>query len=229
MADAIAGSTRADVLHIASQLKGYSTSNASDALDRLRIKGGLQGLLPIVDNVRICGPAFTVRWLPAEQEARKPWKTYIDHAMAGDVLVIDNGGRMNCTVWGDLLSRRAIEIGIQGTVLDGVCRDVKEIRSMNYPVFSRGRFMMTGKDRLQLDSFNAPVTVSDVLVSPGDFILADDNGVVCIPKRRAGEVLTALEEISDRESKIMDAVKQGKQLADAREQFGYGELQRPRE
>ncbi|MDE1858101.1 MAG: RraA family protein [Thaumarchaeota archaeon] len=213
----------------ADRINRFSTSNVSDALDRQRIRGGLEGILPISDGLKICGTAFTVRWVTAEQSERKPWPTYIDQAKPGDVVVIDNGGRMNCTVWGDLLTSRAQKAGVRGTVINGVCRDVKQIRELGYAVFSRGRFMMTGKDRLQLDSVNKPVSISDVLVSPGDLILADDNGVVCIPRAKVNEVLSALEEIGEREAGIAEALSRGVPLTEARKQFGYGELQRPKD
>lgn len=201
----------------------------SDALDRLRIRGGLEGILPISDGLKVCGIAFTVRWVTTDQTERKPWPTYIDQAKAGDVMVIDNGGRMDCTVWGDLLTSRAQKAGVRGTVINGVCRDVKQIRELGYAVFSRGRFMMTGKDRLQLDSVNTPVSISDVLISPGDLVLADDNGVVCIPQTKVDGVLRALDEIGMREARIMEAINKGVPLTEAREQFGYGELQRPKD
>lgn len=221
------GQRRESLLAAAEKISHYSTSNVSDALDRLRIKGGLEGIIPLSDGLKICGLAFTVRWVTADQTERKPWPTYIDQTMAGDVLVIDNGGRMNCTVWGDLLTSRAKKAGVRGTVVNGVCRDVKQIRELGYAVFSRGRFMMTGKDRLQLDSVNKPVSISDVLVSPGDLILGDDNGVVCIPSGKVNQVIQALEEIGEREAGIAEALEKGVPLAEARRQFGYGELQRP--
>ena len=211
---------------LAKELGVYSTPNISDALDRFRISGGLQGILPIVDGVKMFGPAFTVRYIPADQIEKKPWKTYIDHVKPGDVIVVDNGGRMHCTTWGDLLTLKAIKLGIAGTVLYGCCRDVDTIRKMRYPLFSKGRFMMTGKDRVAVEAINQPITVADVLVSPDDIIVGDDSGVVCVPKARAGDVLAAVREITAKEEGIADSINAGNSLADARKKYGYGELQR---
>jgi 4-hydroxy-4-methyl-2-oxoglutarate aldolase len=213
---------------IVEEFEKLPTSNVSDALDRFRIKGGLEGIIPIVDGVRIAGTAFTVRFIPASQVELKPWVTYIDKAQPGDVVVIDNGGRTYCTVWGGLLSARARDMGIKGTVIDGVCRDVDVIKALRYPVFSRGRFMMTGKDRVQLAGLNEPINIANVLVKPGDVIVADDNGVVVVPQEKAEEVLGAALEIYEKESKILDEVKKGVPLAEARAKYGYGELQRPK-
>ncbi|MEM1949892.1 MAG: RraA family protein [Candidatus Caldarchaeum sp.] len=213
---------------IVDQFSKIPTSNVSDALDRFKIKGGLEGIVPIVDDVRIAGTAFTVRFIPASQVELKPWVTYVDKAQPGDVVVIDNGGRTYCTVWGGLLSARARDMGIRGTVIDGVCRDVDVIRALRYPVFSRGRFMMTGKDRVQLAGINEPVNIAGVLVKPGDIIVADDSGVVVVPQEKAEEILQAALDVYEKESKILEEVKRGVPLAEAREKYGYGELQRAR-
>ncbi|MEM4189567.1 MAG: RraA family protein [Candidatus Caldarchaeum sp.] len=213
---------------IVEEFSKIPTSNVSDALDRFKIKGGLEGIVPIVDDVRIAGTAFTVRFIPASQVELKPWVTYVDKAQPGDVVVIDNGGRTYCTVWGGLLSARARDMGIRGTVIDGVCRDVDVIRALRYPVFSRGRFMMTGKDRVQLAGINEPVNIAGVLVKPGDIIVADDSGVVVVPQEKAEEILQAALDVYEKESKILEEVKRGVPLAEAREKYGYGELQRAR-
>jgi len=218
-----------DALNFASELGKYSTPSVSDALDRFRIKGGLEGILPIFEGAKMHGVAFTVRYLPADQVQKKPWRTYIDDVKRGDVIVVDNGGRTYCTTWGELLTMKAIELGVAGTVLYGCCRDVDVIRRMRYPVFSKGRFMMTGKDRVAVEAVNQPVTVADVLVSPGDIILGDDNGVLCVPLAKAQDVLESVKEITSKEGGIADSIKRGVSLTAAREQFGYGELQRPKD
>ncbi len=214
---------------LAREFAKHPTTGISDACDRFRIKGGLEGILPIVDGVKMCGTAFTLRFLPAEQTQKKPWPTYIDQAKSGDIIVIDNGGRTYCTIWGGLLTLKAKEAGISGTVINGVCRDVPVIREHRYPVFSKGRFVMTGKDRIQLDAINKPITIADVLVSPNDIIIGDDSGVVCVPLGKAEQILEAANDIASKEGGIADAVKQGSTLTEARKKFGYGELQRPKD
>ncbi len=215
--------------NLAKEFATHSTCNISDAMDRFRIKGGLEGILPIVDGAKMCGTAYTLRFVPAEQTQKKPWPTYIDQVQKGDVIVIDNGGRTYCTIWGGLLTKKAIELGIVGTVIYGCCRDVDVIRASNYPVFSKCRFVMTGKDRLELDGRNVPVTVADVLVSPNDIMVGDDSGVVCVPIGKAKEVLDAVRDIESKEGGIADAIKRGVPLTEARKTFGYGELQRPKD
>ncbi|MCS7143121.1 MAG: RraA family protein [Aigarchaeota archaeon] len=213
---------------IVEEFEKIPTSNVSDALDRFKVKGGLEGIVPVVEGVRVAGTAFTVRFIPASQVELKPWVTYIDKAHPGDVVVIDNDGRTYCTVWGGLLSARAKEMNIRGTVINGVCRDVDVIRAISYPVFSKGRFMMTGKDRVQLAGINEPINVANVLIKPGDVIVGDDSGVVVVPQEIAEKVLEAALEIYEKESRILEDVKRGVPLSEARERYGYGELQRPK-
>lgn len=204
-----------------------STPNLSDALDKLRIKGGLEGITPIVEGVKMVGRAYTVRFLPAPQVGLKPWPTYIDQAKEGDVIVIDNGGRTYCTIWGGILTLTAKSRGIRGTVIDGVCRDVPVIKNARYPVFTKGRFVMTGKDRLQLAEVNGVVEISHVMVRPGDIVVGDDSGVVVIPMEKAEDVAKSASGVQEAEDAIVKDVEAGTPLTEARRRHRYGELQRP--
>jgi 4-hydroxy-4-methyl-2-oxoglutarate aldolase len=220
--------TREQAEYFSKKLGRFSTSNLSDALDRFRINGGLLGIAPVNEGVKMAGLAFTVRYLPMDQTIKRPWKTYIDQARPGDVIVVDNGGRIYCTVC-DLLTRKAVKMGIAGTVIYGCCRDVDTIHRIRYPVFSKGRYMMTGKDRVEVEGFGLPITISDVLVTLGDIIIGDDNGVVCVPLRAAEKVLKAAEDIETKELGIAEAIDRGTSLSQARDEFGYGELQRAKD
>lgn len=202
-----------------------STPNISDALDKLHIRGGCHGLAPIVLGKKMVGPAFTVKYVP-NGEDKGTVGDYIDDAQAGDVIVLDNGGRTDCTVWGDILTYVATSKKIAGTVIDGVCRDVDGIREMDYPMFSRGHYMVTGKDRVMVQSVNQTVSISDVQVRPGDLIMADESGVLVIPRNRAEEVLAVAKEIDEAEQRILEDFKKGASLGEARKKHKYDELQR---
>lgn len=209
--------------------KQLDTPCVTDAMDRLGIDGGLLHIKPVVDGTGrvICGPAFTVRYIPVGLD-KKSAGDYQEDVPAGSVVVVDNGGRDSCTVWGDILSNYAVIKGFEGTVIDGVCRDVNVIRQLKYPIYTKGCYMMTGKDRVQMESTNVPVTISGLQVCPGDLIMCDDNGCVRIPKEKAEEILVIAREIEEKESFILDAVKAGSTLAAAREQWGYHNLQTKR-
>lgn len=205
--------------------KQLSTPCVSDALDKLEIKGSCCGLKPIVRGKKIVGPAFTVKYIPVGS-IKGTAGDYIDDTHEGDVIVLDNAGRTYCTVWGDILTYVAISKKIAGTVIDGVCRDVDGIRALSYPIFSRGHFMVTGKDRVILKSVNETVEICDVQVQPGDLIMGDESGVLVIPQDKAEKVLEIALEIDEAEKNIIKEVKRGSTLLDARNKFRYHELQR---
>ena len=201
-----------------------STPAISDALDRFGLRGGCEGILPIVPGVKMAGPAFTLRYVPVGQ-VKGTVGDYIDIIEPGDVIVLDNYGRTDCTVWGDILTMVAKQKGISGTVIDGVCRDVPYIMKEQYPIFTRGRFMMTGKDRVMVEAMNVTVSIGKTQVKPGDIMVGDDTGVVVVPHERAEEVLNMALEIEEAESRIEAAVRSGLSLKEAREKYRYHSLQ----
>ncbi|HZU08243.1 MAG TPA: RraA family protein [Chloroflexota bacterium] len=205
--------------------RALSVANISDALDRLGIPGGCLGLVPLATGYRMVGRAFTVRYVPVGV-TRGTVGDYIDDLAPGTVVVLDNGGRLHCTVWGDILTAVAHQRGLAGTVIDGVCRDVARALELKYPIFSRGRFMMTGKDRVQVDAMQVPVSIGGVLVRPGDLLVGNDDGVVVVPHERAQEVLEVAQQISAAEEAILAEALAGTPLAQARARHGYHALQR---
>jgi regulator of RNase E activity RraA len=121
------------------------TAAISDALDKLALPGSVPGIAPLLPGRRACGPAFTVAYEPVEAGGGTVGD-FLDDVPAGAVIVIDNLGRTDATVWGGIMTRAAAVHGIAATVINGVCRDVDEIASTGYPMWSVGRFMRTGKD-----------------------------------------------------------------------------------
>jgi regulator of RNase E activity RraA len=115
--------------------------------------------------------------------------------------------------------------GIAGTVIDGVCRDVSKALGDGYPLFTAGRFMRTGKDRVQVESVNSTVGIGTVRVASRDVVVADANGVVIVPRARAREVAETARRIEEIESRIREQIDQGKSLGDARAALGYHTLQ----
>ena len=119
---------------------------------------------------------------------------YIDEVTPGGVVVIDNGGRLDATVWGDILTIMADRNNLGGTVIHGVCRDSNRALKLNYPIFSRGTYMRTGKDRVRADAYQEPVSLGEVRVLPGDLLLGDGDGVLVIAQEHEQEVLKAAQE-----------------------------------
>jgi 4-hydroxy-4-methyl-2-oxoglutarate aldolase len=201
------------------------TSAISDALDRLGLPGSAHGIAPLANGQRMAGPAFTIRYVAAGSPPGTVGD-YIDEVPAGAVVVLDNAGRTDCTVWGDILTAVAADRGVSGTAINGVCRDTHRALSIGYPIYSRGRFMRTGKDRVEVAEVGGAVNLGDVQVAAGDLVVGDDDGVVVIPAARVDEVLDLAVSISEREAAILaDALGSGS-LRGARNRYGYHQLQR---
>lgn len=200
------------------------TATLSDALDKLGIAGQCHGLAPRSAGFRMAGRAWTLLYGPA---ANPPGTVgdYIDDVPPGSVIVLDNGGRTNCTVWGDILTEIAHRRGIAGTVIDGICRDVALCLELGYPVFSRAHWMRTGKDRVQVEATGIPVNIGDARVAPGDILRGDADGVLVIPRAHEDAVLDTAEAIEAAEDRIRAAVRGGLRLDEARKQFRYHQLQ----
>lgn len=204
-------------------LSNYTTSEVSDALDALKIQGQLFDFKPITSGMKLLGPAYTVQY---QSYAKQPSEfknaaNYIDEVPAHSIVVIDNNALTTCTVWGDLLSEIAVIKKISGTLVNGLVRDVAAISSLNYPVFSLGRSMRSGKNRVRQVSNQIRLTLGEVMIDPGDIIFADDNGALVIPYPSLTEVLTLTAAIQETEAKIRCAIKGGMPLEKAREIYGY--------
>src|SRR5262245_39481751 len=206
------------------QASRLDTTSLSDALDRLGIAGQCLNIKPLDHRFRLSGRAYTILYGPAGKPAGTVGD-YIDDVRPGGVVVLDNGGRENATVWGDILTWVAHQRGVAGTVIDGACRDTHLARELGYPVFSRSYSMRTGKDRVQVEAVNTIVTIGDARVAPGDLLRGDADGVVVLPREHENAILDAAEEIDAIEQQIRAAVNDGKTLAEARRQLGYHRLQ----
>lgn len=205
--------------------EGLDTPGVSDAMDKLGLHGQALGIMPLADYAKaVIGPAFTVKYVPASNPPGTVGD-FIDDVAPGDVVVIDNDGRTDCTVWGDIMTQYAGLRGIAATVIDGVCRDVSKALGDGYPMFTAGRFMRTGKDRVQVESVNTTVAIGTVRVAARDIVVADANGVVIVPRNRAREVANVARQIEEVESRIREQIAAGKTLGEARATLGYHKLQ----
>ncbi len=209
---------------IIERLKKMDVASVSDAMDRLGVPCGLLGIKTVIPGKKICGTAFTVHYIPCGI-TKGSVGDFLDDVKPGEVVVIDNGGRLYCTVWGDIMTFVAKNKGIEGTVIDGVCRDIPGIKENDYAIFSKSTYMVTGKDRVTVDYVNQPVSISGVQVRPGDIILGDDTGVVCVPAEMAEKVTEIAENIEKTEQAIIAEVKNGLTLKEARAKLGYHHLQ----
>lgn len=209
---------------VVARLAALPTASISDALDSLGVHGTLHGIAPLTYDFRATGPAFTVQYEPAGTE-RGSVGDFLDDVPPGAVVLIDNQARTDVTVWGGIMTEIAAARGVAGTVINGVCRDVSTSLQQNYPLFSRGRFMRTGKDRVRLVAVGTDLTINDAKIRPDDVICGDSDGALAVPYAYAERVAEIAERIEDTETKIIAAVKEGSTLIQTRADLGYHDLQ----
>ncbi|MFM0125922.1 RraA family protein [Paraburkholderia sp. RL18-101-BIB-B] len=207
-----------------SLLSRMDTTTISDALDKLGIAGQCLGIAPLDPTFRMAGPAFTVRYVPCGVHGGTVGD-YIDDLPEGTVVTLDNQQRVNATVWGDILTIVATRKHLGGTVIDGVCRDAPRAIEMRYPIFSRGTYMRTGKDRVAVDAVQCTVSIGGVRVNPGDLLVGDRDGVVAVPKERFEQVAEVAQRIDEAENRIREAIERGERLDEVRKTQQYHSLQ----
>lgn len=205
-------------------LQDLSTASVSDALDKLGLPGSIHGIGPLRPGQRACGPAYTVAYEPVD-EAGGTVGDFLDDVPPGSVVFIDNDGRTDCTVWGGIMTQVAAHRAVAATVIHGVCRDVAVTGSTDYRIWSAGRFMRTGKDRVRVRAVQVPLKVDGVTIRPGDVVCGDEDGVVVVPAERVDEVRAVAAHVEQIEDAIVQAVRDGSSLADARRAKGYHALQ----
>ena len=163
---------------------------------------------PLRQSILMVGTALTVKLNPGDN-------LFLHKAISlsepGYVLVVDSSGNKKSAMWGELMTKTAIAVGIEGVVLDGVVRDVNFLRKAELPIFTRGA-IPNGTTRNNLGIINTQITCGDVPVNPGDMIIGDDDGVVVIPFNMIDEILTKAEKRSMLEDERILDIKNGKLL-----------------
>ncbi len=200
------GGTEEEVRRI---LEKVSTPNVSDAMHR---SGDLPGILPVTPGKKIVGPCVTVRTYPGDWA--KPVEA-IDTARPGDVIVIDAGG-VGPALWGELASESCLQRGIRGVVIEGAIRDVDAIREIGFPAHAR-LVMPTAGEPKGFGEINVAVKVGGVPVAPGDWIVADDSGVVRIPRGRVVEVANRAMDVLEHENRLREEIRRKSTLASVTE------------
>lgn len=183
----------------------FETPAISDQLNRLYT------MMPSIRNLTdehlvILGPAVTVKSYPGDNlMVHKS----LDVAQPGDVIVVDAHRSPLTAALGDLVSKKARHRGVSGFVVDGVIRDLPEIKGLgDFPVFARD-VTPIGPMHRGPGEINYPIAAGGVVVNPGDIIVGDLNGVVVVPREFAADLLRRLEERAVAESAYNDSVASG--------------------
>jgi 4-hydroxy-4-methyl-2-oxoglutarate aldolase len=208
---------------LVARLSKLDTCAASDALDRLALRGATTGIRPVWLCPRIVGRAVTVKVKPAGlvKSTKHLCTPAIEAAKPGDILVVDNGGRPDVSAWGGLLSLASKLKGLSGVVIDGACRDVDESRDVGFPVYARAVVPLTARGRIMQDTINEEIEFGNVQVHPGDLVIADGSGVVIIPAARAAEVVAEAEKVAAHEAKMAEGIRSGRSVVEVMETLGY--------
>jgi regulator of RNase E activity RraA len=194
------------------RLRLLDSCAVSDALDTLGLPGATTGIRPLWDvRVTVAGRARTVTAGPRSDDrpAQHIAAAAIEAAADGDVLVIANKGRLDVSCFGGILTLAARRRGIEGVVIDGACRDIAESEKSGFPVFGRAVVPVSARGRIVQLAMEEPVPVAGVTVNPGDFVIADGNGVVFVPAAEVVRVLDLAERIMAREAVMAEAVNAG--------------------
>jgi len=213
--------------NLKARFEKLSSTNVSDALDALGLKGATCGIRPMIERWRkIIGTAVTIRMTAAGET---PQKTHlgmnaISIAKPGDVIVIDNRGRMDSSCWGGILANSAKIKGIAGTLIDGCCRDLDDCIDADYPVFARGTVVCTARGRIIEEGTNQMIQFGGVQVRPGDIVIGDSSGVVIVPLEHAEEVLAKAEELWQKEEDMVAEIKAGVSVLEVDAKYNYNKM-----
>lgn len=208
----------------AEKLKALATSTIANALDRAGCGNcTMVNLKPVAPGMRFAGPAVTVL------EESGSFGTFesddfrvgamIDAADAGDVIVVAADG-VPYSTWGGMASLAAAVKGIAGIAVDGGARDADETVEAGFNVFTRHLIPTTGRCRLKVVDIGCSVVVDGVMVNAGDWIVADDTGILCIPAKAVDEVIELAEAFTREDEKAADAIRDGMRFSDAMKKFG---------
>lgn len=206
------------------RLDKLSTTNVSDALDALGLKGATYGVNRMYEGCKkIIGEAVTIKVVAAglTKSTTHMGVNAIEAAGQGDVIVIDNGGRVDANCWGGVLSTGAKYKGVSGVVIDGACRDLDECIELDFPVYARATICATARGRVMEEATNVMVSFHGVQVRPGDVVMGDITGVVFIPQERLEDVIAKGEALLEKETAMCDDIKSGMSMAEVDKKYNY--------
>lgn len=207
------------------------TPTVSDILDShgLDKTVAASNIPPLSTKSKLAGTAVTVRNVPEEKTTTQG---YVDEdsigftsreaqylAEPGDVFVSDAGGDVETSNMGEQSVTTAMQEGLSGAIVDGAIRDVNSIRKADFPVWAKGRTPKTGKFRHKTIEINGPVKVHDVLVEPGEFVVADDSGICFIPHDMVEDVLEEAVAIEEDEEKMRQMIEDGLSIEELKPHF----------
>lgn len=181
-------------------------------------------LVPLtLPNAVLIGRCKTTLWADMAHVDPQPYElelAAVDSCKPDDVLIAAAGGSARSGIWGELLTTAARNQGCIGAIIDGMVRDVGKMRSVGFPVFARGSCIYDSKDRQRVIDVDVPVEIAGVRFSPGDLVIADEDGIVVVPYAVEEKVIQQAWEKVHAENQVRDAIAGGMKATEAFRTFG---------
>ncbi|KAK1062959.1 hypothetical protein LTR74_009906 [Friedmanniomyces endolithicus] len=223
-----------NVKAVVKALEAYTSCDVADALSKLKVPHGgfLAGLTMWSPKrqdgpTKVVGPAYTVRYVRKNYENEpQPGGHYIDSIPSGSVVFISAPARSINACYGGLMSTRAKYSGAVGTIVDGRLRDLQEHRDLEFPVFARDVGTTAPAETMRVAAINEPVRLNsddqDAVIHPGDILVGDLNGVVCIPQHLAEKVIDMIPSQLEADEKVAADIKDGRLVAESMKEHRSG-------
>jgi 4-hydroxy-4-methyl-2-oxoglutarate aldolase len=217
--------TQENVAEVAARFLKLYTGAISDILDKngYRNQALPYYITPFTKANRVAGIAFTGQGYPCADPSHDDTPTrlkILDSITPGTVSVWATGGSTDCAHWGEIMSTAVYQRGCTGAVVDGGVRDVDFINAMNYPVFAKFKCSASSVGRWDIMDCQVVIRIGNTVIRPGDFVFGDIDGVVIVPQEITLDVLTAAEDIFERESGMRAELRRGVSVTEAYAKYG---------
>lgn len=206
------------------RLYKVGTTNISDAMDALGFSNVCHGIAPLYESCKkIVGEAITQRFIPTDNlpKQKHGGMETIQNAAPGSVVVVEGSVRPDMNTCGGIAATAACMNGLSGWVSDGLVRDVDEIVELDFPMYCKGRTVLTARGRFMEAAINEPVCCGGALCRFGDIVVGDKSGVVIIPQERLEEVTARAEDIAAKEEAMIRSIKEGAALGEVDKKANY--------
>lgn len=196
-----------------------------DALDEvgMRQQSPRVPIRPQTTTHLLIGRCKTTLWADMFHKDPKPYELEllaVDSCHQDDVLIAAAGGSMQSGIWGELLSTAARNCGCVGAIIDGAARDIAAMRKLAFPVFARGVCPYDSRDRQRVIDMDVPVEIGSVRFCPGDLVIADEDGVVVVPKDVEDQVIRRAWDKVHAENVVRDEIRSGAKATDIFKKYG---------
>jgi len=205
--------------------KNLYTAVVSDSMDQLGVRNQAmrEYLRPLYSSCKVAGWARTISCSDEYHIPSDPYSIEIeavDSLLPGEVAVIGTQKSIRNAPWGELLSTASRARGARGAIVDGLVRDVQKIEELGFPVFAAGIKPVDSLGRGRVTAYNVPVECGEVIVHPGDFVFADFDGVVIVPKAIVKDIIELASEKMRRKNSSRAELMQGAYLRDVFQKYG---------